>query len=144
MEADQETKVIVVREDDTCYIKVDLTRSMLTIYCKEHLESEEVRQNLMQVLEIIHTYQLKYLLGNVRALHHLNIGDANWLWDHIMPRLKASTVVKWARVEDPFTMMDLNSLEVKRKLETENTLTSELQFETFFDEESAIHWLLGD
>ena len=144
MEAERETDVIVVREDATCSIKVDLTLSMLTIYCKQHLESEEVRQNLVQVLDIIDSYQLRYLLGNVRALHYLNISDANWLWDCIIPRLKASTVVKWARVEDPHSMMDLNSLEVKRRLADEGTQAGDLQFESFFDEESAIHWCLND
>ncbi|WP_266204782.1 hypothetical protein [Pontibacter kalidii] len=142
MEAGEKEKVIVVKETDVCTIKVDLSLSLLTVYCKQHMEGHEVRQNMTDMLVIVDTYKLRYLLGNVRALHYLKLEDANWLWNTLLPTLRASTVLKWARVEDPFSMVELNSLQVKKRLETEGVAKSELQFESFVDEESALHWLL--
>lgn len=135
---------MVVKDDPVCSIKLDLTHAMLVVYCKQHMESEKLQQNILAMLDLIYTYKVKYLLGNLRALHYLSVKDANWLWDCIVPAVKASSVVKWARVEDPSSMLELNSLQIKARLEAENTPKSVLQFEAFVDEESALHWLLEE
>jgi hypothetical protein len=142
METGEEEKVIVVMESDLCTIKVNQSLSLLVVYCKRHIESSQMRQNFMDMLDIAAAYKIKYLMGNVRALHYLKMDDANWLWDSILPTLRASTILRWARVEDPVSMVELNSLQIKKRLEAEGVNESELQFESFVDEESALHWLL--
>lgn len=142
MEAEEQEDVIVLKESETCIIKVNLPLSVLTVYCKRHMESKQIQQTLLDMLEIVETYDIRYLMGDVRALYYLKVEDANWIWDNILPIVKTSSVIKWARVENPSSMVELNSLQIKQKLQEEGTLKSELQFETFVDEESALHWLL--
>lgn len=144
MEAEEKDILIVVKEDELCTMKINLSISLITFYCKQHLNSEQVRQNLLEMLQQVRKYEIKYLMGQVRALHYLSIEDANWLWNKVMPELKASTIIKWARIEEPNSMLELNSISIKSRLEVEGTQVSELQFEAFLDEESALHWLLND
>jgi hypothetical protein len=143
MEAIKE--LIVIKDNEHCKMKICLEQSILNVVCKSHHESEELRKNLLELMEIIKAYRIKYLLGDVRSLHYLKVEDSNWLLSNIIPAMKACSLQKWARVENPCSMMELNSLQLKHKLEFEDACRNELQFESFVDEESALHWLLhGD
>ncbi|MDX5437705.1 MAG: hypothetical protein LPK03_10950 [Pontibacter sp.] len=144
MEAEEKDIVIVVKEDELCTMKINLSISLITFYCKQHLNSEQVRQNLLEMLQQVRKYEIKYLMGQVRALHYLSIEDANWLWNKVMPEMRASTIIKWARIEEPSSMLELNSIFIKNRLKEEGTQESELQFDSFLDEESALHWLLHE
>ncbi|OKL38423.1 hypothetical protein [Pontibacter flavimaris] len=144
METREKEKVTLVKENSDYTIKVYLSLSLLTLHCKRHMGSEEVRQTCMALLEIVDAYKVKYLMSNARALHYLSMEDANWVWNHTLTALRASTILKWARVEGPASMVELNSLQVRRRLEAEGVKASELQFESFVEEESALHWLLDN
>lgn len=137
-----ERELISIRENETCTIKVCQTLFMLHVVCKKHLDSSDLRRNLLEIVELIKAYEIKYLLGDVRSLHYMKMEDANWLIATILPAMKVCTLQKWARVESSNSMIELNSLQLKNKLEFEEACKQELQFESFVDEESALHWLL--
>lgn len=144
MEAEQERNIIVVKETELCTISVDMTLSIIKAYCKQHMEGEEMRQNLLALLDLIHVFKPKFILGNVRALHYLDLQDSNWFWQKIVMSLRGSSVVKWARIEDPHSMVELSTMQIRLRLEEEGIAKSELQFDAFPDEESALHWLLQE
>ncbi|TPE43091.1 hypothetical protein [Pontibacter mangrovi] len=135
-----EEKVILVKDDELCTMKINVTRSLFSFYCKKHLESEQIRQNFMLMLNLVHTYKIKYVMGQARALHHLNAQDNHWLCTNIIPKVEASTVLKWARIEHPNSMLEFNSNQIKQKLNK----TGKVQFQSFMDEESALLWLFDE
>ncbi|WP_299759277.1 hypothetical protein [uncultured Pontibacter sp.] len=137
-----ERELVVLKDNERCTIKVCQTLSILHIVCKKHFENKELRQNLLEVMELIKAHKIRYFLGDVRSLHYMKMEDANWLSTTILPVMKICSLQKWARVENPNSMIELNSLQLKHKLEFEETCKHELQFESFVDEESALHWLL--
>ena len=135
MEAAEE-KILILKEDELCTIKVDLSASVLFVTCKQHMEQQELRERFMAMLQIVNTYQVKYLLSNVRVMHYMKLEDTNWLSGTVIPGMKASPLIKWARIEQPSSMMEINSLQLKE------AFGNEFQFESFLEEESALHWLL--
>ncbi|MCX2741125.1 hypothetical protein [Pontibacter anaerobius] len=136
MEAAEE-KILVLREDELCTIKVDLSISVLFVNCKQHMEQQDLRERFLEMLVIVDTYQVKYLLSNVRAMHYMKVEVTNWLSGTIIPCIKSSPLLKWARIEQPSSMMELNSIQLKKEC------GNDFQFESFLEEESALHWLLS-
>ncbi|AKD03898.1 hypothetical protein POKO110462_03050 [Pontibacter korlensis] len=143
MESEQEKKV-VLQDNERYKIEVDITNSILYVKCRKHLEADALHAKYLSILDIINTYKLKYLLTDVRSIHHLNLKDASWLISNVIPAMKDSTLLKYARLEDAGSMLHLNSMHLKCKLDTETPEARVLQFETFVDEESALHWLLNE
>lgn len=136
-------KIITAEEDELYIAQVDLEHLLLHVRFKQHLEGIELRKRLLQIKDIVNTYKLKYLLKDVREVYFIKLEDSNWIAENIIPSLKTSSLLRYARIEKEGSLMQLNSIQLQKKIRTEFTECSPLQFEPFVETESALHWLLS-
>ncbi|RIJ34401.1 hypothetical protein D1627_15905 [Pontibacter oryzae] len=134
--------MIIAEEDQLYTVQVDLEQSLLQVRFKQHLEGSALRERLLTIKNLINTYKLRHLLKDVREIYFIKLEDANWLAENFIPDLKKSKLLRYARIEKEGSLLQLNSIQLQSKIRDESLMYSPLQFETFVEAESALHWLI--
>lgn len=133
-------KVSLVSENETCSIKVAIGQSLLYLTWKKHAEGEDLYTQLLHMLAVVNKYRLKHLICDSRAQLYIKLEDMNWLMNTFLPQFRRSSIVRFARIETACSLVSLNSMQLHKKFSC--PASNHIAFESFYDEESAVSWLL--
>ncbi|MDX5421032.1 MAG: hypothetical protein LPK14_02175 [Hymenobacteraceae bacterium] len=116
--------------------------SLLYVLWKHHLEGEALREKYLALLSIVQKFKPKAWLGNARAMYYTTVQDARWLFEHFLPTLIESSIVRYARLESPQSLLMLDSMKLQDRIsQLAQGAAGHLEFKFFTDEGLALGWL---
>ena len=135
----------VVFSNNCIRIEVDVTAGIIFVEWLRHPSSLEFRRLYQKASDISFEYNCLYWISDARAVHYLEIADQNWILRELAPRLKTTSLLRYARVmtEDGVAMLD--AARVRDNVMNSPYLTEgKFQVQFFLDKESALEWLLSE
>lgn len=134
----------VVAEDQFYRVEIHESTAIIYVFWKCHLEGDILKEKFMMLLSLIRKFKPRRWLGNATATYYTTIQDARWLFEEFIPALIDSSVLRYARVETPNSLLLLDSLSLQDKLDSlPKDKAERFEFRFFTDEDQAYQWLVG-
>ena len=127
----------------TDYIKVELDKekSYIEITWLQQHTSDIFRKELQALSEFVTLEHLTRCLYDVRERAYIEIGDQNWVMQHLIPLFKGESL-RLAYLVNPITLAAMDVYRVQDAITTHDRLRNRVQVETFLTKEEAQIWLL--
>ena len=123
-------------------IRHDEEQNILFAEWQGHVSSEEFREGMRKIMEVILDQHIPMWFSNSRNMNPLSLMDQRWTNQFFVSALVNSPLKKVARLlsDEIIHQLVINNM-IEHAVET-NTLTVEIN--QFTDYESAMKWLLTD
>ena len=136
--------LLTVYQDD--YVKVETDNAARFLYAEWflHPDSKTLWRNFKMLAELAVETKSLYWLSDARAIQYIEFADQNWLLNEIVPMLKISHLLKFARLT---TTESLMLLDVTRVIDLVGKLTDlgvKTKLEQFTSKEAALAWLFAE
>lgn len=129
---------VPVRDDPHVRIEVDVSRSLLISEWKGYVPSEDYREILLQIQELIANKELRHWLSDSRRMGAILHEDTIWSKEELGPML-ASTGLEALAI---LNSSDIIHQMAAGRMVKESGPTAPYRMAFFDDRESALHWLL--
>lgn len=128
------------------YVKVEVDEAARFIYVEWllHPDSHNFRRIFQKLADITLQTRSAYWLSDARAIRYIEFADQNWLLSDIVPRLKESQLVKFARLSTPESLALLDVVRIYDMVVKLVGIDLKDKMEVFTDKEAALHWLFAD
>ena len=133
-----------VYQDEYLTVQVDDKLKFIFLVWLRHPNGPEFRRLFQKAADITIEREIKYWLSDARAIHCLEFADQNWLVREMAPLLKKTSLLKFARLTTPESLMLLDATQVYEKVGKIKDLGSKVELELFTDKEVALTWLFSD
>jgi hypothetical protein len=130
-----------VYEDNILTIEIDTGKSFIYLCWLQHPDSENLRQSFALAAEFAIIRNCQYWLSDARAVHYLEFADQNWMLQFMVPLLRTSHLVKYARInsEESLSLLDMDR--IVENIESSASKDNKGKVAVFVDRQSALDWL---
>ncbi|MBC5992482.1 hypothetical protein [Pontibacter cellulosilyticus] len=133
----------LIEEDSYYRVEYAEKQSLIYVHWKEHIQGEVLKNKYLSLLNVISALQPKKWLSNAKVFHYTTLQDARWVFDYFIPNVVKSSLIKYARIEAPRSLLLLDSESLLEKITRTTREQNEVfEFRFFIDEEFALDWLL--
>ena len=133
-----------VYQDDYVKAEVDEAASFIYVEWFRHPDSQNFRRIFQKLTDITLETRSAYWLSDARAIRYIEFADQNWLLSEIVPKLKESQLVKFARLSTPESLALLDVVRIYDMVVKLVDVDLKDKMEVFTDKEAALEWLFAD
>lgn len=133
-----------IYQDD--YVKVELDETARFLYAQwlRHPDSQTLRRIFQMLANLAVESKTRYWLSDARAIQYVEFADQNWLLHDIVPMLKKSELLKFARLTTTESLVLMDVVRVYALVSQMTDLGVQTKLEMFTDEEEAMAWLFAE
>jgi hypothetical protein len=101
-----------VYENEFISIEIDNNLDFIQVVWLQHPDSDTFRQCYAQATELALIRNCRFWLSDARAVHYLEFADQNWFLHFMVPLLRSSRLLKYARInsEESLSMLDTDRI----------------------------------
>jgi hypothetical protein len=117
-------------------VEIDNNLDFIQIVWLQHPDSDTFRHCYAQATELALIRNCRFWLSDARAVHYLEFADQNWFLHYMVPLLRGSKLLKYARINSEESLSMLDTDRILQQLDL-----SKGRVGIFLDRAAALDWL---